>query len=1090
MSGGGKKGSEGVILGYQYFLGMHMVFGHGPFDRIREIKVGDQIVWPLGGNDDAPAPASNAQDLLRSVVKYGFPDGRPVEAVIEPPPFEVLYGGALTQSGRIYINAPEAFGGKGKEGGVQGFVDACFGEATAQPNDYLQGVLGSLVPAFRGVVSLILRQTYVASGNPYIKPWSMYATRIHHDYNGDLQWYDEKAAILAADAPLTSIESTFGHCLVSAGTVCSTGGTFVADFEGTVTEVALEAIALKNAYQIATDGPDAEQFYMLRTSRSVNTISVIGNNMDDDYADGYVVLTVQATLVCPLDYDVSGAGSTSETLCEYITEAVEEHTDTVAGFLRAAAGTGVTPNGVMPLTEGDVNEIGAVAVAARNAVEAPGGSSPTGITSFFDYAYLTKVDGSVYPIGPFIHLAYVQAVGTGTYEDYTWPPGTGIANVGVEAVCPFGYTASWDGSGVVCSITIPETKRIVTTGLGNPSCGLGGSPTTISVDEIVCTRLGPDPDMNPAHMIRECIISPSWGKGYPESSIDEDSFTYAADVLYDELFGLSLVWMDSGNIDDFINVILEHINGNLYTDRVTSKWTLTLVRDDYTVEDLPAFGPSEIKSVEEFGRPAVSDLRNRVVLTFWNRATRKDTPVTLDNLALQRSNAGVVNAIDLQRTGITSPMLATRVAQRELKAVSTPLAYATIILNRTGIELYPGSPFLLNWPELGISEMIMRVGSIDYGSLTDGNIRITCVEDAFAMPSTLLVAPPISQWEDSRQPPQASTQRYVGELPYWTLIKNLIGENPADYAALDPTSNALAVSGVRESSDTLAASVWTSQGVGAYSNVGSAAMCATMIIPEAASEMDTVLTYDDLWDGDRIISGKYAAWDDEMVKVYDFNANAGTITVVRGVLDTIPAPHAEDSRLLFIEGFQFVGRTAYDDTETVNVKLLPKTGLGELDLADATADSYTFAHRHIRPYPPANVKVNGDYWPVVIAADSDMNLTWAHRNRITQTASLIGWIEASITPEAGTTYDLTINGEAGTLLVNEPAITDAFYEWTFAEEKAISGLLDGVDDRVNCRLTMTLTTKRDGYASWQSYNVTVDRADYGYSYGRYYGGYA
>ena len=45
------------------------------------------------------------------------------------------------------------------------------GTASDGQNGYLAAQLGSLVPAFRGVVSLVLRRPQLSAMNPYIKPW-------------------------------------------------------------------------------------------------------------------------------------------------------------------------------------------------------------------------------------------------------------------------------------------------------------------------------------------------------------------------------------------------------------------------------------------------------------------------------------------------------------------------------------------------------------------------------------------------------------------------------------------------------------------------------------------------------------------------------------------------------------------------------------------------------------------------------------------------------------------------------------------------------------------------------------------------------
>ena len=65
----------------------------------------------------------------------------------------------------------------------------------------------------------------------------------------------------------------------------------------------------------------------------------------------------------------------------------------------------------------------------------------------------------------------------------------------------------------------------------------------------------------------------------------------------------------------------------------------------------------------------------------------------------------------------------------DLKQLSVPLAKATLIANRQASNLNIGEVFKLTWPELGIAQLVMRVVRISYGTLTDGRVRIECVED-------------------------------------------------------------------------------------------------------------------------------------------------------------------------------------------------------------------------------------------------------------------------------------------------------------------------------------------------------------------------
>ena len=147
MGGSSKK----VTVGYKYYAGEHMVLCHGPIDKVSEIYVDNRLAWEGGVSD-----------------------------------------------GQINVDAPSLFGGESREGGVSGLVDIEMGAPAQNKNSYLQSILGDAIPAFRGVVSAVLRQCYLGN-NPYLKPWSFKAKRIHvTGRDGSVQWYDEKAEVFNA----------------------------------------------------------------------------------------------------------------------------------------------------------------------------------------------------------------------------------------------------------------------------------------------------------------------------------------------------------------------------------------------------------------------------------------------------------------------------------------------------------------------------------------------------------------------------------------------------------------------------------------------------------------------------------------------------------------------------------------------------------------------------------------------------------------------------------------------------------------------------------------------------------------------------
>jgi len=142
------------IVGYKYSLGIHFILGYSNADGVKQIWVGEKCVWPTPNNPNVEAADASANDETKS------------------------------------INAPTIFGGTevGKEGGVKGSVDIQYGAANQGKNSYLMSRLGTYISAYRGLLSLILKQVYIGT-SAYLKPWSFLIKRTNKLVSGAAQWY-------------------------------------------------------------------------------------------------------------------------------------------------------------------------------------------------------------------------------------------------------------------------------------------------------------------------------------------------------------------------------------------------------------------------------------------------------------------------------------------------------------------------------------------------------------------------------------------------------------------------------------------------------------------------------------------------------------------------------------------------------------------------------------------------------------------------------------------------------------------------------------------------------------------------------------
>ena len=273
--------------------------------------------------------------------------------------------------------------------------------------------------------------------------------------------------------------------------------------------------------------------------------------------------------------------------------------------------------------------------------------------------------------------------------------------------------------------------------------------------------------------------------------------------------------------------------------------------------------------------------------------------------------------------------------------------------------------------------------------------------------NTYLVEQP-GGWVDPSQAPAAAPYRKLLEAPYWDLARNL---SAADLDYVDALSGYLETLSVRPSGDAINYEIQAKTGAAAYEAAGNGDFCPSATVVSALTKNTTAITLANGIDLDLVTTGGYAIIGDEYVLVSAIDAGAGTATISRGMLDTVPVEHDAGARIWFADGSHGFSSVEYADGEIVDVKLLPATGQGTLDIALAPADSLTMDQRQYRPYAPGKVLVNTGTYPEWIGGTDVFALTWAHRDRLLQTAYLVEQNEASIGPEGGTTYNLRLYSE-------------------------------------------------------------------------------
>lgn len=566
-------------------------------------------------------------------------------------------------------------------------------------------------------------------------------------------------------------------------------------------------------------------------------------------------------------------------------------------------------------------------------------------------------------------------------------------------------------------------------------------------------------DMNAAHIIRECLTDAEWGMGYPEADIDDTSFQAAADTMFTEGMGFSFLWDKGMDIDDFIKQVLKHADASLYVHRTTGKFVLKLARGGYSIPSLLVLDEDNIYKITDYKRATPDELTNAVTVVYWDYETGKNGSITVQDIALVASQ-GSTNGTTIQYPGITRGALASQIASRDLRVVSTPLASCTIYANREAASLNIGDVFVLNWPRLGVVSVVMRVMSIELGNIETNQVKITAVEDVFSMSESVYAPPPPSAWPDPISTPQPCPYHLAHEATYWEMVQRL-GESAA--RAVDINSGFALMAAVRPSSDATNARVMTDPDVdGTFIDAGPLDFCPTALVNAAMTPNQTTITITGALDMAIVENSTYIIVGTEIMSLVSHSDTS--LTVGRGCLDTVPVAHSVGERVWFSDVFCELDGIEYSSGETARMRVLPTTSKGTLAIGSATTQTVGIQARMGRPYPPQQLRLNSLAYPSSIAGDVNLSVDWVHRDRLQQTASLVNTEAGTIGPEAGTSYTIELRTAGGTLISSATGLTGVSHTFTLAAMGANYG-----------SLRVLLWSTRDGVDSLQKHDWTFTR---------------
>lgn len=273
-------------------------------------------------------------------------------------------------------------------------------------------------------------------------------------------------------------------------------------------------------------------------------------------------------------------------------------------------------------------------------------------------------------------------------------------------------------------------------------------------------------DANPALILYDLLTNTDYGLGLPPSDIDTTSFSVLAGALDTAVvvgaafdFGLSFVLTERSSGKDIIADLLRTLDGAIYLSPDTGQLRVRLLRgaDDaiygYTPGSTVVDASDIIDGTFTWSESAADALVNEVKVEFIDRDRNyAKNVVTVKNAAAIHA-LGRTESRTTSFLGVQNMALATRLAQRELKALSAVLGRGSFEMTRRGYSLTPGQPFTLTHALIPAGTATVRVVSVR--DTPHGTVLVDVVEDVYASEA------PSFDVEDTPEPTPLDDEAYV-----------------------------------------------------------------------------------------------------------------------------------------------------------------------------------------------------------------------------------------------------------------------------------------------------------------------------------------
>lgn len=558
-------------------------------------------------------------------------------------------------------------------------------------------------------------------------------------------------------------------------------------------------------------------------------------------------------------------------------------------------------------------------------------------------------------------------------------------------------------------------------------------------------------DINPVHKIRE-ILTDDTAMGKPESDVNYVNFMKAADRIYDE--GLGISWaIDEKSCIEAIEELCYHIEAGIRVNRQTGLYEMVLFRDDwFEADEIHDIAENKIKdlSLEVMNS---DDIVNQLNVTYYDRQRIKNSTFSIyENGSIL--TMGHANAESVDFPYFMFMRNAEIVANWKLKQFSTPAWSGSFTTGWREARKWNRYDLIrLPWSSKWNGTILVRIMKINLGNDTNNTVTIDFEEVipySGDMNTSIVVDESMHEGVQTPQP----SENAVFEAPYYlTVLKS--GQTSVDAElSNNPDIGYVAAIAAKPQNNSLNALLYTDGGVGEFEQVSRLDYCDILQLEQSIVETTASFTVTGSLT-QAANSNNVILLNDEFMGFVSFDDVTKVLTVKRGVLDTVPKKHSSGSLFVFDLPDVAFDSTQYTKSEIVRAQVSTTTPSG-IQESGVRVVPVEIQSRAIRPYPPANVKINGEYWPENISGDAA--ITWVDRNRLQQTGgNILGWFDGGVTAEAGLSYRIELwNGETLEKSIDNVVTGDTI------------PIIDFYPERL-----MRIYSVRDGYDSYSSVDILL-----------------